>query len=61
MWNDFNDFELAEIAAQYGFQDQLEFNGDLRLANRVAIEDLLTAYEFETAFSVDNNSEVAYN
>jgi hypothetical protein len=61
MWNDFNDFELAEIAAQYGFQDQLDFNGDLRLANRVAIEDLLTAYEFETAFSVDNNSEVAYN
>ncbi len=61
MWNDFNDFELAEIAAQYGFQDQLEFNGDLRLANRKAIEDLLTAYEFETAFSVDNNSEVAYN
>lgn len=60
MWNDFNDFELAEIAAQYGFQDQLDFNGNLRLANRKAIEDLLTAYEFEHAFMVDNNSEVEY-
>jgi hypothetical protein len=62
MWADFNDFELAEIAAQYGFQDHLEFNGDLRLANRKAIEDLLTTYEFDHAFEVvDNNSEVAYN
>lgn len=61
MWNDFNDFELAEIAAQYGFQDDLDFNGDLRLTNRKTIENLLTAYEFDLAFGVDNNSEVAYN
>jgi hypothetical protein len=61
MWNDFNDFELAEIAAQYGLQDHLEFNGDLRLMNRKTIEDLVTAYEFDHAYMVDNNSEVVYN
>ena len=61
MWNDFTDFELAEIAAQYGFQDHLDFNGDLKLSNRKTIEDLLTTYEFDLAFGVDNNSEVVYN
>ena len=61
MWNDFTDFELAEIAAGYGFQDLLEFNQDLALQNRNEIESVLTKYEFETAFSLDNNSEVAYN
>lgn len=62
MWNDFNDFELAEIAAQYGLQDHLEFNGDLRLTNRKTIEGLLTAYEFDNTFAVlDNNAEFKYN
>ena len=61
MWNDFNDFELATIAAGYGFQDLLEFNQDLALQNRNEIESVLTKYEFETAFSLDNNPEVEYN
>lgn len=62
MWKDFNDFELAEIAAQYHFQDELEFNSDLKLINRDRIEQLLTDYEFNMAFySVDRKSEVVYN
>lgn len=61
MWNDFNDFELAEIAAGYGFQDLLEFNQDLALQNRNELESVLTKFEFETAFSLDNNSVVEYN
>lgn len=61
MWNDFTDFELAEIAASYGFQDLLEFNQDLALQNRNEIESVLTKYEFDNAFSLDNNAEVEYN
>jgi hypothetical protein len=62
MWNDFSDFELAELAEQYGIEDELVFSGDLTLANRAEIESRLTAIEFDHAFEVlDNNSEVAYN
>jgi hypothetical protein len=62
MWEDFNDFELAEIAAQYHFQDELEFTSDFKLLNRPRIEQLLTDYEFSMAFySVDQKSEVVYN
>ena len=62
MWNDFSDFELAELAGNYGLEDSLVFAPDLTLANREEIEDLLTTTEFELAFQVvDNNSEVAYN
>jgi hypothetical protein len=58
MWKDFNDFELAEIAGRYGLQDELVFNGDLSLANRQEIENLLTLEEYDIAFGVDNNSEL---
>jgi hypothetical protein len=62
MWNEFNDFELAEIAGRYGLEDYLVFCGDLSLANRVEIEDMLTLYEFDEAFpALYNNSEVEYN
>lgn len=50
MWNDFSDFELAEIAAQYHLQDELEFNYDLTLMNRERIEELLTKVEHDMAF-----------
>lgn len=50
MWKDFTDWELAEIAAQYHLQDELEFNSDLALMNREHIETLLTQTEFEMAF-----------
>lgn len=61
MWNEFNDFELAEIAGKYGLEDSLVFCGDLSLANRVEIEDLLTLHEHDEAFPLYNNSEVEYN
>ena len=62
MWNDFSDFELAELAGNYGLEDSLVFAPDLTLANREEIEDLLTITEMELAFQVvDNKSEVVYN
>lgn len=60
MWNDFTDFELAELAAQYDLQDELIFGSDLRLSNRAQIEALLTDLEFTMAFeSLDINQEIA--
>ena len=50
MWSDFSDFELAELAGRYGFEDNLVFAGDLSLANREEIETLLTEHEFTEAF-----------
>jgi hypothetical protein len=50
MWNDFNDFELAELAGQYGLEDSIVFAGDLSLANRSELESLLTAAEHDMAF-----------
>ena len=50
MWEEFSDFELAELAGQYGLEDSLVFAGDLSLANREEVEGLLTAVEFEMAF-----------
>jgi hypothetical protein len=62
MWNEFNDFELAEIAGRYGLEDLLVFCADLTLANRAEIEDLLALHEFDTAFpALYNNSDVEYN
>ena len=63
MWNDFSDFELAELAGTYGIEDELVFAGDLSLANRSQIESRLTAIEYDFAFQeeVAFNSEVAYN
>jgi hypothetical protein len=50
MWKDFTDFELAELAGQYGLEDSLVFAGDLSLANRNEIEALLTEVELDMAF-----------
>jgi hypothetical protein len=50
MWSGFSDWELAEIAAQYNLQDELDFNLDLTLMNRARIETLLTQVELEMAF-----------
>ena len=64
MWNDFSDFELAELAGTYGIEDELVFAGDLSLANRNEIESRLTEIEYAIAFDqteFDFNSEVAYN
>jgi len=63
MWEDFIDFDLAELAGKYGIEDELVFAGDLSLANRSEIESRLTAIEYDMAFQeeVAFNSEVAYN
>lgn len=52
MWNDFSDFELAELCFTYGIQDDLElkFDNRFKLVNRTEIEELLTAIELEMAF-----------
>lgn len=52
MWKDFDDFELACLCADYGFQDLLEINQILpvKLSNRAEIEELLTAVELDMAF-----------
>jgi hypothetical protein len=50
MWNDFNDYELAELAVRYGLEDLLVFAGDLSLANREEVEKFLTEYEMAEAF-----------
>lgn len=50
MWNEFSDFEIAELAYQYGFGDEIEFNSDLRLFNRKQLETMLTLREHNMAF-----------
>jgi len=57
MWNDFSDFELATLAADYGLEESIVFSNDLSLANRAEIEHILTEAEYELYF----NSEVEYN
>jgi hypothetical protein len=51
-WSDFDDFELACLCADYGYEDALEIVEILpvKLANRAQIETLLTQHEFEMAF-----------
>jgi hypothetical protein len=67
MWDEFTDFELAELAYQYGLQDQVEesaWNFDLTLKDRPRLETLLTAYEHDLAFpqkSLAFNSDLTYN
>lgn len=52
MWKDFSDFEIAELAFQYGLGDNLElrFNERFQLVNRDQIEEMLTAVEMSAAF-----------
>ncbi len=51
-WTGFDDFELACLCADYGYEDALEISQILpvKLANRVEIEELLTQHELEMAF-----------
>jgi hypothetical protein len=51
-WSDFDDFELACLCADYGYEDELEFVQILpiKLSNRAEIETLLTQHELEMAF-----------
>ena len=53
MWKDFSDFEIAELAFQYGLGDNLElrFNERFMLINRQEIEEMLTAAEMSVAFA----------
>jgi hypothetical protein len=50
MWSEFSDFELAQLAGNYGLEDLLVFSGDLSLANRDEVEKFLTEYEMAEAF-----------
>jgi hypothetical protein len=55
MWKDFNDFELATLAFDYGFKDEVEFdllNDGFRLVDRGSLEQILTNYEMAQAFEV---------
>jgi hypothetical protein len=51
-WSGFDDFELACLCQDYGFEDVLRFEAILpiKLANRAEVEALLTKVEFESAF-----------
>jgi hypothetical protein len=51
-WSGFDDFELACLCADYGYEDALDIAGILpiTLANRAEIEALLTQHELELAF-----------
>ena len=51
-WAGFDDFELACLCADYGYEDALEIASVLpvKLVNRVEIEALLTQHELELAF-----------
>lgn len=59
-WKDFDDFELACICADYGYEDRLVINEILpvKLGNRAEIEQLLTEIEHDLAFPVDFNEEL---
>ena len=64
MWNDYSDFEIAQLAGDYGIEDELVFNDRLELVNREVIEDHLTQIEYDIAFpqdSLDFYEELAYN
>jgi hypothetical protein len=51
-WSGFDDFELACLCADYGYEDALDIAAILpvKLANRAEIEALLTKHELELAF-----------
>jgi hypothetical protein len=61
MWDDFNDFELIQLAGEYGLQDYAVISGRLTLVNREEVECMLEEYEYNEAFPVDFNEELEYN
>ena len=52
MWDEYSDYELACLSAEYGMAESCVFSEmiPVRLANRAEVESLLTQFEFETAF-----------
>lgn len=50
MWEDFSDFEIAELVGKHGQEDMIVFNENLQLANRAELEQFLTDLEFVMAF-----------
>lgn len=54
MWDDFSDYELAQVAGNYGMQEFLVFSYDLTLANRSEIERMLTEVEYDAAFGEES-------
>lgn len=64
MWDDYSDFEIAQLAGDYGIADELQFNDRLELMNRKVIEEHITQIEYDIAFpqdSLDFQTEVDYN
>lgn len=64
MWDEYSDFEIAQLAGDYGIADELQFNDRLELMNRKVIEDHITQIEYDIAFpqdSLDFQTEVEYN
>jgi hypothetical protein len=53
MWNDFSDFELAELAVSYNLHDYVNFGSDRRITNRVYLETLIEEHEYCLAFNSD--------
>lgn len=51
-WAEFDDFELACLAHDYGIGDVCQFRKILpvELSNRTEVETALTQHEFEMAF-----------
>jgi hypothetical protein len=50
MWNEFSDYELAQLCYNYGIEEELVFADNLTLANRTYIETLLTEFEYDMAY-----------
>ena len=52
MWDEYSDYELACLSAEYGMAESCVFSEmiPVRLANRAEVESLLTQFELEMAF-----------
>jgi hypothetical protein len=62
MWDDFSDFELIQLAGDYGLQDYAVIGGRLTLTNREELTCMIEEYEYCKAFpDVDFNEELEYN
>jgi hypothetical protein len=51
-WSGFSDFEIAELAFNYGLGDTLilTFSDRFKLTNRSEVEEMLTLAEYDMAF-----------
>jgi len=53
MWNDFTDFEIAELAFKYNLDSTVKFDLSkdyVKLANREHVECLIEEVEYSLAF-----------